>query len=96
MQNDSTTLSDYIQPQLYEEADPTEADSAADGMAVREEALRDEVIAVLCKSPAPLDKATIQQRVTCRKQTLIGVLDAAVADGVINEVKNARKTLYTV
>lgn len=64
--------------------------------AIRAKTLQENAVEVLRESPAPLDKAAIQKLLKCRKQDLIRVLTTAVANGVINEMKDGRKTVYTV
>ena len=66
---------------------------------VRAHDLRNEVIALLEASKAPMGKEEIQQELKCQRQTLIEVLDAAVEDGDIREVKggkSGRKILYKI
>ena len=59
--------------------------------------LRNEVIDLLNESKEPLAKDVIQKKLACRRQTLIEVLDEAVSNGAIREVKggeSGRKILY--
>ena len=67
--------------------------------AVRAHDLRNEVIDLLNESEEPLAKDEIQKKLTCRRQTLIEVLDEAVSDGAIRAVKggeSGRKILYEI
>ena len=67
--------------------------------AARAHDLRNEVIDLLNESEEPLAKDEIQKTLACRRQTLIEVLDEAVSNGVIREVKggeSGRKTLYEI
>ena len=65
--------------------------------AVRAHDLRNEVIDLLENSKEPMAKEELQAELTCKRETLIKVLDAVVADGVIRAVKggkSGRKILY--
>ena len=67
--------------------------------AVRAHDLRNEVIDLLENSKEPMAKEELQAELTCKRETLIKVLDTAVADGAIKEVKggkSGRKTLYEI
>ena len=66
---------------------------------VRANNLLDEVTALLKDSEVPLGKEEIQKSLTCRRQTLIEVLAAAVENDVIREVKGGKsgtKILYEI
>ena len=67
--------------------------------AVRADNLRNELIALLEKSKESMSKEAIQAALTCKRATLIEVLNEAVADGAIRKVKggeSGRKSLYEI
>ena len=64
--------------------------------AIRAETLRDEIEKVLREADAPVGKEELQKKLICRRQVLIEILATMVKDRKISEVKDGRKTLYTL